>query len=213
MSNSSSPTATLLELAKVMAGDFSNQKQAFDDPKTFAHIRIFFRPLPFEFFNAVGFYSEQTYDHDLWTPYRQGVHKCVARDDHSIFIENYGLTDPVLYAGASRDPEIMATITHDALVQRCHCGMVFRKGEEGDRFFGEVEPGKQCLIPRNGKTTYLVSEVELTETSWVSRDRGFDADTDEHIWGSAAGPLKFEKRESFAHEIPALEDLLTPVAR
>ena len=211
MSDRPSPTATLIELAQLMAGDFSNQKQAFEFPQTFAHIRIFFRPLPFSFFNGVGFYSEQTYDYDLWTPYRQGVHKLVAQDDHSIYIENYGLDDPVLYAGASRDADIMGTITHDALVRRCHCTMIFRK--EGDRFIGEVEPGRKCLIPRNGKTTYLVSEVELTETTWVSRDRGFDVDTDEHIWGSAAGKLKFEKRESFAHEIPALEELLTPIAR
>lgn len=211
MSDRPSPTATLIELAQLMAGDFSNQKQAFEFPQTFAHIRIFFRPLPFSFFNGVGFYSEQTYDYDLWTPYRQGVHKLVAQDDHSIYIENYGLDDPVLYAGASRDADIMGTITHDALVRRCHCAMIFRK--EGDRFIGEVEPGRKCLIPRNGKTTYLVSEVELTETTWVSRDRGFDVDTDEHIWGSAAGKLKFEKRESFAHEIPALEELLTPIAR
>ena len=211
MIQQSPPTATLVELAKLMAGDFSNQKQAFDDPKTFAHIRIFFRPLPFSFFGAIGFYSEQTYNHDLWTPYRQGVHKLVSQTDGSIYIENYGLEDPVLYAGASRDAEIMATITHDCLVRRCHCGMVFRK--DGDRFLGEVEPGQKCLIPRKGRTTYLVSEVELTETTWVSRDRGFDVDTDEHIWGSAAGPLKFEKKESFAAEIPSLEDLLTPVAR
>ncbi|MEM9245876.1 MAG: chromophore lyase CpcT/CpeT [Cyanobacteria bacterium P01_F01_bin.153] len=211
MSDSPAPMATLVELAKQMAGDFSNQKQSFDDPKTFAHIRIFFRPLPFSFFNAVGFYSEQTYDYDLWTPYRQGVHKLLARDDGSVFIENYGLDDPVMYAGASRNAEIMGSIAKDCLVSRCGCAMVFRK--QGDRFVGEVEPGRKCLIPRNGKTTYLVSEVELTETSWVSRDRGFDVDTDEHIWGSAAGPLKFEKRESFAHEVPSLEELLTPAAR
>ncbi|MGD1851421.1 MAG: chromophore lyase CpcT/CpeT [Cyanophyceae cyanobacterium] len=211
MSDSPSPVATLVDLAQQMAGDFSNQKQSFDDPKTFAHIRIFFRPLPFNFFSAVGFYSEQTYDYDLWTPYRQGVHKLVARDDNSIYIENYGLKDPVMYAGASRNADIMATITRDCLVPRCGCAMVFRR--KGDGFFGEVEPGRQCLIPRNGKTTYLVSEVELTEATWVSRDRGFEVDTDEHIWGSAAGPLKFEKKESFAHEIPSLEDLLTPAAR
>ena len=39
---------------------------------------------------------------------------------------------------------------------------------------GMVEPGKKCLVPRDGKLTYLVSEVEVNQTDWISRDRGFD---------------------------------------
>jgi CpeT protein len=46
----------LMTLAQWMAGDFSNYKQSFENPQQFAHIHIFFRPLPFEFFNAIGFY-------------------------------------------------------------------------------------------------------------------------------------------------------------
>jgi CpeT protein len=94
-------------------------------------------------------------------------------------------------------------------VPRCHCGMIFRRSSaktelgEGDRFLGQVEPGNRCIIPRDGHQTYLVSEVELTETTWVSRDRGFDLETHEHIWGSALGPLRFEKVQSYAHELPA----------
>jgi CpeT protein len=48
----------------------------------------------------------------------------------------------------------------------------------------------------------LVSEVELTETTWVSRDRGFDVNTHEQVWGSEYGPLQFEKQVSFADEVP-----------
>ena len=32
----------LIELAKVMAGDFSNQKQSLADSRNYAHIRVFF---------------------------------------------------------------------------------------------------------------------------------------------------------------------------
>ncbi len=46
----------LITLAQWMAGDFSNYQQSFNNPQQFAHIRIFFRPLPWEFFNAIGFY-------------------------------------------------------------------------------------------------------------------------------------------------------------
>jgi CpeT protein len=187
-----------LRLAQWMAGDFSNRQQAAAEPKNYAHIRIFFRPLPFEFFNAIGFYSEQVYDHDLWTPYRQGVHRVIERENDT-YIENYSLQDPMLYAGAAREPEILKTITHDCLERRCNCSMIFQR--EGNMFRGKVEPGNKCLIEKNGITTYLISDVEITENTWVSLDKGMDIHTHQKVWGSAHGVLKFEKIANFANEI------------
>lgn len=187
----------LLHFARLLAGEFSNQQQAFDHPVEFAHIRVFFRPLPFDFFGAIGFYSEQVYDYDLWAPYRQGVHRLVAHDD-GVYIENYGLKNPIRYAGSGRELSLLHSIPQEALERRCHCSMIFRW--QSDRYLGAVE-GQNCLIPRDGKLTYLVSEVELTETTWVSRDRGFDPQTHEQVWGSTHGLLRFEKVRSFAEEL------------
>lgn len=192
-------SSLMLKLAHWIAGDFSNEKQALAQPQTYAHIRIFFRPLPFEFFDAIGFYSEQVYDYDLWNPYRQGIHRFVARED-TIYIENYSLKDGLLYAGAGHNLEILHSIASDSIERRYNCSMVFEW--EGTLFRGNVEPGNNCLIQRNGRQTYLLSEVELTETTWVSLDRGMDVETHEQVWGSAAGPLRFEKKQSFAAEIP-----------
>lgn len=188
----------ILRFSRCIAGDFSNAKQTIADPKNFAHIRIFFRPLPWEFFQGIGFYSEQTYDYDLWSPYRQGLHRLVQEGD-SIYIENYGIKDAYLYAGAGHNLDILRTLTPIVTERRYHCSMVFQPFENG--FQGRVE-GNQCLIERNGRQTYLVSDVELTETTWVSLDRGMDINTDEQVWGSVHGPLRFEKRQSFADELP-----------
>jgi CpeT protein len=187
-----------LLLAQWMAGDFSNHKQAAAEPQHYAHIRIFFRPLPFEFFNAIGFYSEQVYDYDLWSPYRQGIHKLVDRGEDT-YIENYSLKDAMLYAGAAREPEILKTITYDCLERRCNCSMIFQR--DGELFRGQVEPGNQCFIERNGAQTYLISDVEIGENTWVSLDKGMDINTHEKLWGSAFGMLKFEKVANFADEI------------
>lgn len=189
----------LLALAHLMAGDFSNQKQAFVDAKNYAHIRIFFRPLPWKFFSGIGFYSEQVYDYDLWSPYRQGLHRLVDRGD-DVYIENYSLKDAYLYAGAGHDREILETIPEHCIERRCNCSMVFKP--EGNTWRGSVEPGNACLIEKRGKQTYLISDVELTETTWNSWDRGMDVSTHEQVWGSEAGALQFEKRASFAHELP-----------
>ena len=189
----------LRDLAEAMAGDFSNQKQAFADSRNYAHIRVFFRPLPWDFFSAIGFYSEQVYDYDLWTPYRQGVHRLVERGD-DIYIENYSLNDAMVYAGAGHNRDILQTISPDCIQRRYNCSMVFKR--DGDILRGSVEPGNKCLIPKKGIETYLVSDVEITQTTWVSWDRGINPTTGEQVWGSAKGPLKFEKRASFASELP-----------
>lgn len=189
----------LITLAQWMAGDFSNYKQSFAKPQQFAHIHIFFRPLPWDFFNAIGFYSEQVYDHDLWTPYRQGVHKLIDQGEQ-IYIENYSLNDPVQYAGAARELSILKTIKRDCIQRRYNCSMVFQR--DGEMFRGSVEPGNQCLIEKKGCLTYLISDVEITETTWSSLDRGMDVNTHQQMWGSDNGSLWFEKRQSFATEVP-----------
>ena len=193
-------SSDLKTLCQWMAGDFSNRKQSDDRPTDFAHIHIFFRPLPFEFFNTIGFYSEQVYDYDLWSPYRQGIHRVVDKGDH-ILIENFGMNDPMLYAGAARDNNILNSIKPDIIKSRQGCSMVFRRGN-GDSFIGGVEPGNACIIPRDGVMTYLVSDVEVTESTWLSLDRGFHPESHEHLWGSKLGPLRFEKVQSFAAELP-----------
>lgn len=208
-----SATQNLVTLATWMAGDFSNFEQANANLTDFAHIRIFFRPLPYEFFETlgfpggIGFYSEQVYDYDLWSPYRQGLHRVIAKDDH-VYIENYGFQDGVPYAGSGHNPDVLKTIPADCAIRREGCSMVFRRQQDepgklsGDKFIGSVEPGNNCRIPRKGKLTYLVSHVEVTDHSWLSLDQGMDIETDEHVWGSTEGALKFTKRESFAAELP-----------
>jgi CpeT protein len=187
-----------ITLARWMAGEFSNFQQAQSNPSRYAHIHIFFRPLPFEFFSGIGFYSEQTYDYDLWSPYRQGVHRLIDRGA-DIYIENYSLKDAMLYAGAARELSILKTIAPDCLERRYHCSMVFQR--DGDRFLGGVEPGNSCLIQRHGCQTYLISEVEVTQNTWMSLDRGMDINTHEQIWGSEYGALEFTKSQSFANEL------------
>lgn len=192
----------IYELASLMAGDFCNRQQSDADPKNYAHIRIFFRPLPWKFFSGIGFYSEQVYDYDLWTPYRQGIHLLVDRGDH-IYIENYRLNEAGNYAGSGHNRDILLTIPPDGIERRYNCSMVFKKEEkEGTVFHGSVEPGNKCFVHRQGVNTYLVSEVELTETTWISWDRGMDLNSHQQVWGSAIGPLKFNKRESFKAELP-----------
>ena len=191
--------ACFLRFCRLLAGRFSNRDQAAADPVNFAHIHVGFHPLEAQGFGPGWYYSEQAYDYDLWSPYRQGVHRLV-RERHLVRVENYGLGDPVAAAGASRDAGIRASITPDDIKPRHGCAMEFRAVADGT-FSGQVEPGCRCLVPRDGALTYLVSEVELGEDHWISRDRGFDPETHQQRWGSEHGPLRFRRIDRYDEAI------------
>jgi hypothetical protein len=185
-------------LARWMAADFSNQEQAFENPPFFAHIRVCIRPLPLEVLSGVAFFVEQAYDYLLNDPYRVRVLKLVNAGDH-IEIENYSVKEEKKFYGASRNPERLKTLTADDLEKLPGCNMIVEW--TGHNFKGTVEPGKGCIVVRKGQKTYLDSDFEIDEDKFISRDRGRDPETDEHIWGSVAGPFYFVRWASFADEV------------
>ena len=95
---------SLLKFARILAGHFSNYQQAQHNPKDFARINIYFRPLPFKIFGKPSLYSEQSYDHDPWNPYRQGMHNLKQEGDIFI-VENFGYQQQHRIAGAGRHPD------------------------------------------------------------------------------------------------------------
>ena len=188
--------SSLIEFSKTLAGIYDNIEQSQANPKDFARIKIYFRPLPWHVFNGPGFYSEQCYDYAPWDPYRQGIHRLSIKDN--VFImTNYGISNSKRLAGAGLNPSLLKDIQANKLQSRCGCSMHFTMKTTG-HYIGTVEPGKNCLVPRNGIMTYLVSEVEVDQNNWISRDRGFDPKTDKQIWGSEHGLLRFKRIESLS---------------
>lgn len=188
----------ILSLARLMAADFSNQEQAFENPPFYAHIRVCMRPLPLELLSGVSLFVEQAYDYDINDPYRVRVLKLVDKSDR-IEIENYTLKSEKEFYGASRDQKRLENLKIDNLEKLPGCNMIVEW--TGNSFKGKVEPGKACLVVRKGQTTYLDSEFEIDEEKFISLDRGRDPQTDEHIWGSIAGPFYFVRWASFADEV------------
>lgn len=190
----------LTTLARWMAADFSNQEQAFENPPFFAHIRVCMRPLPIELLSGISLFVEQAYDYALNDPYRLRVLKLVDAGDH-IQIENYMVKNETEFYGASRDLTQLSKLTGDRLEKLPGCNMIVEW--TGHSFRGKVEPGKACMVTRRGKETYLDSEFEIDDQIFISLDRGRDPETDEHIWGSVAGPFHFVRWASFADEVRA----------
>jgi CpeT/CpcT family (DUF1001) len=191
----------VIQLARWMAADFSNQAQAWDNPPFFAHIRVAMRPLPIALLDGISLFLEQAYDIALNEPYRMRVLKLVPRDE-LIEIENYLVTDEAEFYGAARQLERLAKLTSDRLTKLEGCSHLVER--KNNCFYGYVQPGKKCIVNRNGQDTYLASTFEIDADRFSSLDRGCDLETDARVWGSIAGPFEFVRTASFADELPNL---------
>jgi len=189
----------LKTLAQWMASDFSNQAQAFENPPFFAHIRVCMRPLPEELLATTSLFLEQAYDYALNSPYRLRVLRLRVVGEH-IELENYKVKEENNFFGASRDPARLKALTPENLELMSGCDMIVEW--TGNSFKGTVKPGKQCIVVRKDRVTYLDNSFELDENQLISFDRGLDPETDELVWGSIAGPFHFSRRASFADEVP-----------
>jgi len=129
------------------------------------------------------------------------VHRLISSEKIQI-VENYGFDQPIRIAGAGFTPELLKLIHIDRLKQRCGCAMHFQETTPGC-FRGMVEPGQNCIVPRDGRPTYLVSEVSVDHENWISRDQGFDPITNTLQWGSEHRPLQFQRIASFENEVTA----------
>lgn len=185
-------------LARWMAGDWSNQAQAYDNPPFFAHIRVCMRPLPPDLLSETSLFLEQAYDYALNQPYRVRVLKLAVVDDR-IEIVNYRVGPQEEFYGASRDRQRLDKLTKDDLELMSGCDMNVEWA--GNSFQGQIKPGKACMVERKGKMTYLDNSFEVSENRLISLDRGRDPQTDELVWGSVAGAFHFERRTSFAAEV------------
>ncbi|BAQ63799.1 chromophore lyase CpcT/CpeT [Geminocystis sp. NIES-3709] len=185
-------------LAKLMAADFSNQQQAFDNPPFFAHIRVCMRPLPDSLLGGTSLFLEQAYDFLLNQPYRLRVFKIHVVDDH-LELEHYKLKEETEFYGASRNLEKLKELSIEHLEKMNGCDMIAEGN--GNYFKGYVKPGKACIVIRKNKESYLDNSFEIDQEKLISFDRGRDLVTDELLWGSVAGPFHFTRLTSFADEV------------
>jgi hypothetical protein len=193
-------SSSLASLVAMLAGGFSNQEQAFENPPLYAHILVHLRPVPH--LAPGSLLLEQSYAIEPARPYRIRVLRVeVEPEGGGLRIENQALRGEERFWGASRDPERLAALTDDDLRALDGCRYLVRP--QGAGFIGEVEPGCRCLVERKGSIAYLVSHFEIEPGRMQTIDRGHDPSTHEHLWGSLAGPFEFHQTHDYRQEIPS----------
>ncbi len=174
-----------------LCGMYTNKIQAKKYPRLFPHINIYFRLLPWSLFKEISIYSEQSYDYAPWSPYRQAVHRISIKGE--IFIlNNYYIKNQQRVAGGGFNLKMLDEIDKENLFLRNNCEMGFRETTQGN-YKGQLKKKNKCIIEKEGKKTYLVSNIVVNKTKFISSDEGFDIKTNEKVWGAENGPFEFNR--------------------
>lgn len=181
----------LREVAGWLAGSFSNQMQAGQD-KAFHPVTLHMQPMWKDRDGEHWLYVEQALAANPGKPYRQRVYRITWQDDGPVS-EVYLLPgDPAAFVGAWRDTRVLDQLQPIDLRRKDGCSIWLQKRPDG-AYQGQT-PGTACASERDG-AAYTKAEVTLDATLLTSWDRGFDAH-DRQVWGSAAGPYRFERRSA-----------------
>nr|QEZ90738.1 phycocyanobilin lyase [Gracilariopsis lemaneiformis] len=197
-------------LAKWLAADWANQPQAMEDPQFWAHVHVCFRPLRWHFLGGYSFYCESAYDYNLGAPYKTSVVR-IENDGHGhLELASYKIKQPDEYWMGAYEPQLLEQLTTDQLLRLPEaCNTAFVWDESKRMYTASSRPGKGCRIQRRAKEkeTYLDSKITLTDHSYSAWDVGRDPETDELVWGAAAGPFDFQVVSRLDHLVPDEQSL------
>ena len=184
---------SLQRFLDLLCGEYSNHQQALDNPPLFAHILLKYRPI--EHLQPGSILLEQTYAVDPKNPYRLRMIRAEEIEDGVIKLCNHLLKEPDRFSKATTDINLRKQIKESDLISLDNCHYQVTEREDG--YHGEIEPGSQCIVKRDGKETILVSSFHLVGDTLSTLDRGQDPVTNERCWGSIAGEFRFKKSASW----------------
>jgi hypothetical protein len=180
----------LEQLASWMEGAFSSARQAAADPDGHYDIRLFMSRIWPGSSDGIWLYVEQAAADSLEQPYRQRVYRLSHLGDRTIRSDVFTLPgDPLGFAGAWRDTDLLEELSADDLSLRQGCSMELRR--TGPETFAGATAGKQCSSALRD-AAYATSEVLITPDRMLSWDRGFDAQ-DQQVWGAEKAGYVFDK--------------------
>ena len=175
-------------LVRWMAGSFSSRAQSVADTSYF-DIRLEMKPIWTDRTDGAWLYVEQAAASALARPYRQRIYHVTA-DSGAVFRSAVlELPAPLRFAGAWKNPALLAALTPDSLEAREGCAVLLRA--DGNQSFSGETPGHECLSNLRG-ATYATSKVRITPTSITSWDQGWNAQG-EQVWGAEKGPYRFDR--------------------
>lgn len=180
----------LFELKTRMEGFFTTELQAKMDTN-YKNIYLHIAQIWERSENGYWLYVEQAMASNAKLPYLQQVYHLYRLDDRTLISRAYELKEPLRFAGAYFNQDLLYGLTKDSLIDRKGCAVYLQKNTAGN-FLGST-PGNECLHDmQNG--TYTTSQVTVYEDKLLSWERGWNKN-DKQIWGERRGGYQFIKQK------------------
>jgi CpeT protein len=173
-----------------MVGSFSSEVQAQEDP-AFSHIVLHMRQIWDADSDGFWLYVEQAAAESEDKPYRQRIYRLSVWEDDTLASEVYEMPDPLRFAGAWKNPDVLGVLDRKDLIPRTGCIILLKR--EGEEFRGSTH-GRDCLSSLRG-ASYAESEAVIRPDELLTWDRGFDA-SGRFVWGSETGPYHFRRMDN-----------------
>jgi CpeT protein len=168
------------EFKSFLVGSFNNRKQAFSFPSQYSQIS-----LKHVLLDNGMIYGEQWYSVRNQPPYRQFVLNPFIKDD-KIIVKSYKLNDREKFINF----KYLDELNENNLIENIECDNIFVKK---DHVYYGIISGCNCIVEKNGRTSFLYTASELSEKTYKVIDRGYCPETKEMIWGSEHGMFEFDK--------------------
>jgi hypothetical protein len=197
----------LLTLARYMAGEFDNQKQAIAEPAWYVHLHLWQRPVPLFTEDSLTLFAEQANIVNLDQPYRPRILRLHQSDNSSaaLQVQYYMLKDAEAIRGAGRNPELLRQLTPEHIQFLPGCTLTIQQSQVAPnafKFFASSATGTPCNFSYQGNNYQVSLGFEATSEEFFSYDKGIDPKTGKAMWGALLGPYRFTKRQDFAAELP-----------
>jgi hypothetical protein len=196
----------LITLARYMAGEFDNQKQAIADPLWYVHLRLWQRPVALFTEDSLTLFAEQANIVNLDKPYRPRILRLYESDANpsSLQVQYYMLKDTEAIRGAGRNPELLKQLTSEQIEFLPGCSLTIKHHQVATNsyeFSASSATGEPCSFSYQGNSYQVSLGFEATAEEFRSYDKGIDPTTGKAMWGALLGPFRFKKRQDFATEL------------
>jgi CpeT/CpcT family (DUF1001) len=200
-------TAELQSLIRALAGEFSNQPQAFDQPTWFVQLRLWQRPVPLVLpgFEGYWLFLEQANALKAEAPYRQRLLRLFLDPDFgTIAGQYYQFKDFLQWRQAGTSADRLAQIQASDIEALRGCQVTLR--QVGGRYEARLKPGCRCCFDYDGKEREVAVGFDVMAAGegpveFWSYDKGIDPQTGKGLWGALMGPYQFQKVVDFGGEV------------
>ena len=192
----------LTALATYLAGEFSNQSQAIEQPAWYVNLRLWIRPVPIFTEDSITLFAEQANILKLQQPYRPRILRL--RQKESIEVEFYMFKDLAMGKGAGQDRSLIEQVTSDKIefLPNCTLKVATQELADGTYCFETTPVTKEpCTVNYQGTSFQVFLGFKATQNELLTYDKGIDPATGKGTWGALMGAYSFTKLQNFSSEL------------